>query len=392
MNTSATSRRARAILGALLLASTLRAQPPQPAPPDTPAESRGQVCREHLLALGNAIALYLRGSSGKLPERLGQLHEQGLVLDLSLFTCPRSGTRIEKPEDIDSLTDYALAPTLGPERPLRLLWEKKPNHAGQALVFLSNRTFELVDAGALPGAGPAEPPTPQQPPAPPTIAPTNPPDRPPTPPAPPLGAGPAAWAKGMDLDNALMPDGRFTPEMWQVEAKPGEPGARIESGRLVLEVAARRDASAWMTGAMPGDFDVRLDYEVAWDPAKLVRPGFGLRLASTPGWKGDLGVSLDRNLDDEGREQIVASLVGPAQNELVAVPSGPRGVLRVTRTGDRFECFTWDAQRAAWMPIGRLTARLSPEVHIGIAAYYLLKGGYRVTIHSMYVGPRLAPP
>gem|GEM_PF-7134412 len=115
---------------------------------DSPIQSQEQECRGHLRQLGGAVVMYMRYNEGKLPTRIGELYEQGFVLDLRTFVCPSSGVKLTDAKRIDELSDYQVVSELTDERPLRMVWEKAAGHDGATLAFYSDR--QIRDLSAMP--------------------------------------------------------------------------------------------------------------------------------------------------------------------------------------------------------------------------------------------------
>jgi Flp pilus assembly protein TadD len=142
-----------AILSGLLLAIL----PLRAVAQDAPEPDHEQQCRANLRTLGEGIRMYLVLHRGKLPKKLGELHAEGLVTELSTFVCPASGKTILSADQIDEKTDYEATSKLA-KPPVRLFREKFGHHGGKGLTFYSNRTFKLIAAPEPPK--PVEPATP----------------------------------------------------------------------------------------------------------------------------------------------------------------------------------------------------------------------------------------
>ncbi|MCJ7682026.1 MAG: FHA domain-containing protein [Candidatus Aminicenantes bacterium] len=107
--------------------------------------------------MGDAIFLYLRSHDGKLPGKLSELYKEGLVMDLSVFSCPASGNQITSEGQIDQLTDYILVPNDSGERKALLLKEKDNFHNGKAHFFFSNWEIKKMPVTSPPGPAPEIP-------------------------------------------------------------------------------------------------------------------------------------------------------------------------------------------------------------------------------------------
>lgn len=107
-------------------------------------DARELESRENMRLLGEAIGLYIR-QYGKLPPKPSDLFETGLIPDFSLFVIPSSGKTITNTDDIDRLTDYAIATTITEDRPMKLVWEKDGSLNRETLVYFSDRTFNRDD-------------------------------------------------------------------------------------------------------------------------------------------------------------------------------------------------------------------------------------------------------
>jgi hypothetical protein len=314
------------------------------------------------MTLGNAVAMFMRQSGGKLPERLSALHAQGHVLDLATFVCPASGKTVATPEEIDEKTDFAIAASIGKERPILLLWEKEARHEGGALQFMSNRTFRR-DPGAKPGSGEER-------------------------------------APGRRYDGATSrpPTGAtIVANEWTLKGREGVSAATIAGGALVLEVKRGRGAEAWRKQPCAGDFDLEVDYDLQHAASeRLYSGGLGVRMmaaAGNPGVMLDRRREIGRNVEDGtdvSHETVDAETTAHGiPTPISATTSGRSGSLRVRRRGDRFEMSFKAAGAAEWTKLGDVDASLGVELKVGIVAYGLGPGGVTATItRTLFTTPK----
>jgi hypothetical protein len=335
-----------------------------PAPVGDPDEHE---CREHLSVLGNAVALYLRGNEGKLPARLSDLYVQGLVPDLAVFNCPGSGNKITAPDQIDGMTDYAIAPRLTAERPMRLLWEKQAHHQGKAVQFMSNRTFATFDPATRPIVS--------------TTATTGPATR------------PASTTRiAATLPSATRPAASpfaghaapVDPAAWQVREKARFPQgySSVDNGHIRLHAGGRGGGAtdALLRAPVQGDFDLRLEYAVDRPDPKLLMWGFGIRATSPAEFKGPRGVTLDRRTDHEGSQYSAASAEGPDDKAAGVRTDATTGFLRMTRAGNQFQSFYWDDTGQSWTRISALDLAAAPGLELFVVAYKVGPGEVNVTV------------
>ena len=104
---------------------------------------RGKTCVHNLQALANQLYLYAHDHEGHFPDKISALYPE-YVTDLQMFICPEIREKYKRergvphpfspdptPEEIDSLSSYAVVPGLSTrdEMDSALAYEKKDNHS-----------------------------------------------------------------------------------------------------------------------------------------------------------------------------------------------------------------------------------------------------------------------
>lgn len=114
-----------------------------------------KACQDNLKALAFALIRHLGENDGKLPLKISDLYTSGLVIDLSVFSCPASGRKIDDPARIDDLTDYQLVGELTNQRPHLLVQDRYGTHGGMGQAYYSDQTFQKLSLPQPPQAGEA---------------------------------------------------------------------------------------------------------------------------------------------------------------------------------------------------------------------------------------------
>jgi hypothetical protein len=114
-----------------------------------------KACQDNLKALAFALIRHLGENDGKLPAKISDLYASGLVIDLSVFSCPASGRKIDDPAMIDDLTDYQLVSELTAQRPHLLVQDRYGTHDGMGQAYYSDQKFMKISLPPSPQAAEA---------------------------------------------------------------------------------------------------------------------------------------------------------------------------------------------------------------------------------------------
>ena len=217
------------------------------------ADEQEVECRGRLEELGLAVGLYVRLNDGKLPSRLSDLYDAGLVSGLDQFCCPASGKRITQSSQIDVESDYVLAPRKASQVPMRLLWEKHAFHSGHALELYSDRSIKTFAAPSPPAPAKAA----QPPPA--GLPPASVPSVPVGPPEPVRRAPPAESAKERAAELIALSRKHWDAKQWKeservalqaLKLDPGPSGHHNMLGSTLYEQKRYREAEAAFRAAV----------------------------------------------------------------------------------------------------------------------------------------------